>query len=164
RSEAESRALAAELRPLVARERDAAAVVTAAAAARAAETAAAARLAEVEQRRSVLPDQVAGAQAAVVAAQVRVAELAGIQGARAGLRRRLEAVEKLHALTPRRARLLDGRAEAFAAYEAASQRQLRLAADRLANIAGELAAGLVAGEPCAVCGSPEHPAPAAHSV
>ncbi|MEW2303651.1 SMC family ATPase [Streptomyces sp. NPDC006655] len=37
---------------------------------------------------------------------------------------------------------------------------LRLKEQRLAGIAAELAARLTAGEPCAVCGSTEHPAPA----
>ncbi|MDO8122213.1 SMC family ATPase [Isoptericola sp. b490] len=38
----------------------------------------------------------------------------------------------------------------------------RAHAARIAGIAGELAAQLVPGRPCAVCGSTEHPAPASH--
>ena len=40
------------------------------------------------------------------------------------------------------------------------QRWLDLREERLANAAAELASQLQAGVPCAVCGSPEHPAPA----
>lgn len=42
----------------------------------------------------------------------------------------------------------------------AKRRWLDLREERLANAASELAAGLVAGEPCPVCGSGEHPGPA----
>ncbi len=40
------------------------------------------------------------------------------------------------------------------------QHWLDLREERLANAAGELAAQLLAGAPCAVCGSPDHPSPA----
>ena len=42
----------------------------------------------------------------------------------------------------------------------AKRRWLDLREERLANAASELAAGLVAGEPCPVCGSGDHPGPA----
>ncbi|WP_341865436.1 hypothetical protein [Kitasatospora cheerisanensis] len=43
----------------------------------------------------------------------------------------------------------------------ARARTLDLQERRLAGMAAELAAQLTAGDPCRVCGSPEHPAPAA---
>ncbi|HSO92216.1 MAG TPA: SbcC/MukB-like Walker B domain-containing protein, partial [Arthrobacter sp.] len=46
-------------------------------------------------------------------------------------------------------------------YQDRRQRWLDLREERLANAAAELAAQLRPGVPCAVCGSPEHPAPAA---
>lgn len=79
-------------------------------------------------------------------------------------------------LEPARAQLDAARArDALDARAAASQRHLDTARGRandaketwldlrerrLRGIAAELAAGLVAGEPCAVCGSADHPAPA----
>ncbi|HVF74069.1 MAG TPA: AAA family ATPase [Acidimicrobiales bacterium] len=42
-----------------------------------------------------------------------------------------------------------------------TQKHLRLLEQRLTDMAGELASRLVPGEPCAVCGSAEHPRPAA---
>src|SRR5690606_19419957 len=53
--------------------------------------------------------------------------------------------------------LLDAREK----HTAAREHQLDLWERRLAGMASELARGLVDGEPCVVCGSPDHPAPAA---
>ncbi len=53
-------------------------------------------------------------------------------------------------------RALASRARALTAHE----RWLDLKEQRLRGIAAELATGLVEGEPCAVCGATEHPAPA----
>ncbi|WP_168699506.1 AAA family ATPase [Gordonia paraffinivorans] len=53
--------------------------------------------------------------------------------------------------------LLDAREK----HTAAREHQLDLRERRLAGMASELARGLVDGEPCVVCGSPDHPAPAA---
>ncbi len=53
--------------------------------------------------------------------------------------------------------LLDAREK----HTAAREHQLELRERRLAGMASELARGLVDGEPCIVCGSPDHPAPAA---
>ncbi|MFC7162962.1 SbcC/MukB-like Walker B domain-containing protein, partial [Aquipuribacter hungaricus] len=49
---------------------------------------------------------------------------------------------------------------ARAAARAAEQHHDDLRAARLAGMSGELARGLVPGEPCTVCGATEHPAPA----
>jgi exonuclease SbcC len=54
------------------------------------------------------------------------------------------------------ARALASRERALQAHE----HWLDLKEQRLQGIAAELAAGLVDGEPCAVCGSPDHPVPA----
>lgn len=66
--------------------------------------------------------------------------------------------------------LAETRAQAEAAYRVANAAAVDSAAavtdllqQRLAGIAGELAQNLTEGEPCAVCGSPTHPHPAAPS-
>jgi exonuclease SbcC len=51
-------------------------------------------------------------------------------------------------------------AQAHGAAVESMQVQLSLLERRLVDMAGELAQRLAEGEPCAVCGSPEHPAPA----
>lgn len=56
--------------------------------------------------------------------------------------------------------LRDEHGAAVTAEQAAHGTWLTLREQRLDGMAAELAAGLVPGEPCAVCGSPEHPAPA----
>ena len=51
-------------------------------------------------------------------------------------------------------------AAAIDRHQSAVDRRQALVESRIAGMAGELAAALVAGEPCAVCGSAEHPVPA----
>ncbi|MEU8353227.1 SbcC/MukB-like Walker B domain-containing protein, partial [Streptomyces sp. NPDC048845] len=74
--------------------------------------------------------------------------------------RRLRAAERRDDLTGRlgtaREHLLRAREQAAEA----KRRWLELKERRLLGIAAELAAGLTPGEPCAVCGSAEHPRPA----
>ncbi|MEU0378708.1 SMC family ATPase [Streptomyces cyaneofuscatus] len=83
-----------------------------------------------------------------------------LAGQLAPARLRLDAARRRDALATdvqdAREALAAARERALAAYES----WLGLRERRLRDIAAELAAGLVAGEPCTVCGSAEHPAPA----
>ncbi|MFD4277688.1 SMC family ATPase [Streptomyces cyaneofuscatus] len=83
-----------------------------------------------------------------------------LAGQLAPARLRLDAARRCDALATdvqdAREALAAARERALAAHES----WLGLRERRLRDIAAELAAGLVAGEPCTVCGSAEHPSPA----
>ena len=107
--------------------------------------------------------------AALLAARAAHDEAAGTAAQRAerlAAVRRADRVAEAAALADRLVPRI-AEAEAVSAARAtelaeAAERVSGLLTRRLAGMAGELATGLRAGEPCAVCGATSHPAPAEH--
>ncbi|MFF4213482.1 AAA family ATPase [Streptomyces sp. NPDC001796] len=110
-------------------------------------------LAEWERTRAALQERIDSAQEAATRAEQLAVQ-------REPARNRLRAARERDRLAQEtdaaRARALASRERALAAHE----HWLDLKEQRLKGIAAELAAGLVDGEPCAVCGATDHPAPA----
>ncbi|MDT4937110.1 MAG: repair protein SbcC/Rad50 [Pseudonocardiales bacterium] len=76
------------------------------------------------------------------------------------VRRRLDAARTAERLEPEVRAARTASSAAVAAHLAAGEEHLRRVELRLAGLAAAHAGALRAGEPCAVCGSAEHPAPA----
>ncbi|WP_320672334.1 SMC family ATPase [Patulibacter defluvii] len=112
------------------------------------------RLAAAEAEAKALDDRRrAAGEAAQHAAALAEQAAAATTAAAAGERR--------DALAARATAADDALRAAVDAHQAAAERVLELRARRLEGYAAELAAGLGDDEPCPVCGSPDHPAPAA---
>jgi exonuclease SbcC len=120
-----------------------------------------ARLESLDAQRSLVPAERQRLDAEILEATTGAAGAADRRARLDELARRLHAAQEADALTDAAAVREREYADASAAADAAGATVTDLLRRRLAGRAGELAAGLVAGEPCAVCGSTEHPEPAA---
>ncbi|HEY6932172.1 MAG TPA: SMC family ATPase [Marmoricola sp.] len=128
--------------------------------------------AQVHTRCDLLAEQVAGARARLEALPEQrdavAAELAGCrdragrltahQTALQALEERRTAARRCETLAEELSRARSEEATQAAAAQAARERWLELRERRLDGIAAELAAAMVAGEHCPVCGSLDHPA------
>ncbi|HEU4703022.1 MAG TPA: SMC family ATPase, partial [Conexibacter sp.] len=102
----------------------------------------------------------AALDATVTAAREAAARAERLQTEAQAARHRAEHAAERDRLTAERERADQRRRTAVDAEQAAHSAWLDLREQRLAGMAAELAADLQPGEPCSVCGSTEHPAPA----
>lgn len=99
-------------------------------------------------------------EAAVKAAHDATAHVERLTAEAQAAAQRAERAAERDRLTVERERVQDQRRTAIDAEQHAHRAWLDLRERRLAGMAAELAADLQPGEPCAVCGATEHPAPA----
>ena len=115
-----------------------------------------------EVRTNELPGLIATAQEAAADAERRSAPRAELTKARDRAHSVREAAQRVPHLEDRLTAAQRHSAEVAGESAAAAATVRDLLARRLDGMAGELAHQLVDGEPCAVCGSTAHPAPASH--
>lgn len=120
--------------------------------------------AELERRGAQVPAELASIDAHLARAQTAAGAREAARALRDDLRERRRAAVDAAALDPRVAAAESEWAGAIDASAAAGAALTALLHRRLAGYAGELAAELVAGEPCAVCGATTHPRPAPPTV
>lgn len=118
-------------------------------------------LALIDLQRAEVPARLEKLDADLAAAGIEASRLDAARTRRDGLQARLAAAQQAEALAPGLAQAETAHRDAAAASASAAAEVATLLQRRLDGYAGELAATLVDGEPCAVCGSTEHPHPAA---
>jgi len=151
---------AAELQHLVDREASLPALVAAVQDAAAAVAEQQDELERLAERQASLPGELEGAERKLEAARCDAERLAVFSAERETLQRRLDAARTAADLAPRLHEARVASATATDAHQRAVDAHQHLLDARLSGMAAELAGELRAGEPCAVCGGTEHPAPA----
>ncbi|MGV9677564.1 AAA family ATPase [Nocardia sp. NPDC003482] len=119
-----------------------------------------ARLKTLSARRAQLPEAIRAAEVRLREAADAVAELPGLAADCERLRAAATAAVELIRVRADLARAEAEHDSARAAHNDAREHTLDVRERRLAGMAAELAGALNAGDPCSVCGSTEHPAPA----
>ena len=119
-------------------------------------------LATVTQRVVRLPGEIAEARARLEEAQEAGSRLPGLLAQQESVRAHVSAAERVAVLEGELLGLGDALRTARHQLNGATDEHDLLVHQRLADLRGELAARLLSGDPCLVCGSPEHPAPAEH--
>jgi exonuclease SbcC len=130
------------------------------AAARAAAATLDGRLADLDSRLSEAPAKVAAADAAVGRARTAIDRMPGLRAAVVEAEAVLAAARAVARLTAELTVADDAVRIAVERHQRAVDARQRLVDQRISDMAGELAAGLRAGQGCPVCGSAEHPRPA----
>jgi len=115
---------------------------------------------KLEVRRDALPALVAEARAVHAATAESAARAEALELRLADARHRADAAARLPRAVATCAEQQDAHRDARDAAADAREHAQDLQARRLAGIAGELAGALRDGDPCQVCGSTDHPAPA----
>lgn len=115
---------------------------------------------ELAERAAELPDRLTTARQDRESAVAAAARLDGLRATLAELTTLAEALDRLPAAERAAATARTALTAAVDQHQAARDALLDRRQRRLAGMAAELAGALVAGQPCAVCGSADHPRPA----
>ncbi|HYN57746.1 MAG TPA: AAA family ATPase [Motilibacterales bacterium] len=113
-----------------------------------------------QERGGQIPVELAQSRADLGAAQQAAVGVAASKAVLAAIAGQAEAAQRLTDLSRLIEQRRGARRAARRAHQEADDHHRLLVDQRLADVRGQLAARLVSGDPCLVCGSPEHPAPA----
>ncbi|HEX6855791.1 MAG TPA: AAA family ATPase [Streptosporangiaceae bacterium] len=117
--------------------------------------------ADLDARSRALPEQIGGIEARLAELRPRASAVEALTAQHEAAGKRQAAAAQLAGLGPLLTAAGDAARRAVDEHQAATGRFQEMMAARLAGMAAELAAGLKDGGACPVCGSAEHPAPAA---
>lgn len=123
-----------------------------------------AKLPALQSEQTDLPAQIEQQEQLLADARVSAGARGSLESELAQWRARADALQVLADLNPKLLDATSRREAAVDTHQKAVDEHHRLMDARLAGMTGELAEKLVDGEPCQVCGSTDHPAPAEQST